>query len=139
MTLRTLGLAGATVLSAELLGKVELEVDDSKTQTILSVYNNFLLSCVNCSNLQEGSSRRKRAADAVQQNSIIGLDVDIMVAAAPADTNNSIPAIVDEAIQTYLTVGHFISVFPKIKGYSLHQVEHSRSKAKTVRQRWPTR
>ena len=32
LTLRTLGLAGATVLSAELLGKVELEVDDSNTQ-----------------------------------------------------------------------------------------------------------
>ena len=76
LTLRTLGLAGATVLSAELLGKVELE---------------------------EGSSRRKRATDAVQQNSIIGLDVDIMVAAAAADTNDSIPAVVDEAIQTYLT------------------------------------
>ena len=53
---------------------------------------------------QEGSSRRKRAIDSVQQNSIIGLDVDIMVAAAPGDTNHSIPAIVDEAVQTYLTV-----------------------------------
>ena len=69
-----------------------------------------LVSFVNCSYLQEGSSRRKRATDAVQQNSIIGLDVDIMVAAAPADTNHSIPAIIDEAIQTYLTVGPFIRI-----------------------------
>ena len=45
MTLRTLGLAGATVLSAELLGKVELEVDDIKTQTVFSV-SNYLLAAL---------------------------------------------------------------------------------------------
>ena len=32
LTLRTLGLAGATVLSAELLGKVELEVENTLLQ-----------------------------------------------------------------------------------------------------------
>ena len=32
LTLRTLGLAGATVLSAELLGKVELEVENNLLQ-----------------------------------------------------------------------------------------------------------
>ena len=60
---------------------------------------------------QEGSSRRKRAIDSVQQNSIIGLDVDIMVAAAPGDTNHSIPAIVDEAVQTYLTVSQLYLLY----------------------------
>ena len=59
---------------------------------------------------QEGSSRRKRAIDSVQQNSIIGLDVDIMVAAAPGDTNHSIPAIVDEAVQAYLTVSQLYHI-----------------------------
>ena len=63
---------------------------------------------------QEGSSRRKRAIDSVQQNSIIGLDVDIMVAAAPGDTNHSIPAIVDEAVQTYLTVSQLYWAFFKL-------------------------
>ena len=65
---------------------------------------------------QEGSSSRKRAIDSVQQNSIIGLDVDIMVAAAPGDTNHSIPAIVDEAVQTYLTVSQlFILSFLQVE------------------------
>ena len=76
--------------------------------------------------LQEGSSRRKRATDAVQQNSIIGLDVDIMVAAADADTNHSITAIVDEAIQTYLTVRHFIFAVFLSQKRSLQQVQHFR-------------
>ena len=123
MTLRTLGLAGATVLSAELLGKVELEVDHTQTQTIFSVDNHFFAFLSQLLQYdQEGSSRRKRATDAVQQNSIIGLDVDIMVAAAPADTNHSIPAVIDEAIQTYLTVGHFIQIIVR----NLQQVEPCR-------------
>ena len=84
---------------------------------------------------QEGSSRRKRAIDSVQQNSIIGLDVDIMVAAAPGDTNHSIPAIVDEAVQTYLTVSQL---------YILYYISYilswmSRPKQKTVRPHWRTR
>ena len=127
MTLRTLGLAGATVLSAELLGKVELEVDDIKTQTVFNFSDYFLAALSQLLHLQEGSSRRKRATDAVQQNSIIGLDVDIMVAAADADTNHSITAIVDEAIQTYLTVRHFVSaVFFLSQKRSLQQVQHFR-------------
>ena len=126
MTLRTLGLAGATVLSAELLGKVELEVDHTNTQTVFNVSHYLLAALSQLLHLQEGSSRRKRATDAVQQNSIIGLDVDIMVAAADADTNHSITAIVDEAIQTYLTVRHFIFAVFLSQKRSLQQVQHFR-------------
>ena len=60
---------------------------------------------------QKSGARRKRAVSSIQPNSIFVLDVEIVVAAKAEDTNYSIPAVIDEATGSYLTVGQS----PKVK------------------------